>query len=92
MRAYGVVYRWFTDASGLGSSEQARRLMHPDPSKKEDELAEVVEMWLDKMRRLHAHGDEYKLAGDVQAQRAEDVHDRQVQGVFRLVGSRSRPL
>ena len=36
--------------------------MHPEPPKKEDELAEHVEMWLDKMRRLEAHGDECKLA------------------------------
>ncbi len=34
MRAYGVVDRWFTDVSGLGLSEQARRLMHQDPPKK----------------------------------------------------------
>ncbi len=42
--AYGVMYRWFTDVSGLGLAEQARRLMNPDPPKKEEELAEHVEM------------------------------------------------
>ena len=62
LKAYAVIYRWFTDVSGLGLAEQARRLMHPEPPKKEDDLAEHVEMWLDKMRRLEAHGDEYKLA------------------------------
>ncbi len=36
--------------------------MHPDPSKKEEDLAEFVEMWQDKMRRLEAHGDEFKSA------------------------------
>ncbi len=30
--------------------------------KREEELAERVEMWPDKMRRLKAHGDEHKLA------------------------------
>ncbi len=40
--AYGVFYRWFTDASGLGVAEQARILMHPSPPKKEEELAEDV--------------------------------------------------
>ena len=55
LRAYGVVYRWFTDVSGLGLSEQARRLMHPDPPKKEEELSEHVDAWQDKMRRLEAH-------------------------------------
>ncbi len=31
LNAYGSVYRWFTDVSGLGPAEQARRLMHPEP-------------------------------------------------------------
>ncbi len=49
----GVFYRWFTDVSGLGFVEQARRLMHPEPFRnEEEELAEHVEMWQDKMRRL----------------------------------------
>ena len=76
LRAYGVVYRWFTDVSGLGLSEQARRLMHPDPPKKEEELSESVDAWQDKMRRLEAHGDEYKIAGDLQYQCTEDADDR----------------
>ena len=62
LKAYGIMYRWFTDVSGLGLAEQARRLMHPDPPKKEEDLSESVEAWQDKMRRLEAHGDEYKLA------------------------------
>ncbi len=45
--AYGVLYRWFTDVSGLGLAEQARMLMHPAPPKREDDLAKHVEMWLD---------------------------------------------
>ncbi len=32
------------------------------PPKREKELAEHVEMWQDKMRRLEAHGDEFKVA------------------------------
>ena len=31
---YGVLYRWFTDVSGLGLAEQARMLMHPVPPKR----------------------------------------------------------
>jgi len=60
--AYGVLYRWFTDVSGLGLSEQARMLMQPAAPKREEDLAEHVEMWQDKMRRLEAHGEEFKLA------------------------------
>ncbi len=57
--AYGVRYCWFADVSGLGLAEQARMLMHPSPPKKEEELAEYVETWQDKMRRLEAHGEEF---------------------------------
>ena len=60
--AYGVLYRWFTDVSGLGLAEQARMLMAPTAPKREEDLAEHVEMWQDKMRRLEAHGEEFKLA------------------------------
>ncbi len=48
--------------SGLGLAEQARMLMHPAPPKREVELAEHVEMWQDKVRRLEAHETEFKLA------------------------------
>ena len=40
--ACGVLYRWFTDVSGLGLAEQARMLMHPAPPKREEDLAEHV--------------------------------------------------
>ncbi len=48
-----------TDVSGLGLAEQARVMMHPSPLKKEEELAEYVEMWQDKMRRVEAHGEDH---------------------------------
>ncbi len=60
--AYGSLYRWFADVSGLGLAEQARMLMHPSPPKCEEGVADHVEMWQDKMRRLEAHGEEFKLA------------------------------
>ncbi len=55
-------YRWFMDVSGLGLAEKARRLMRPGAPKKEDRLAEYVEMSQDKMRRLEAYGGEFELA------------------------------
>ncbi len=36
-------------------------LMNPSPPKREEELAEHVETRQDKMRRLEAHGEEFKL-------------------------------
>ncbi len=50
--AYGVLYRWFTDVSGLVLAEPARMLIHLAVLKREEELAEHVEMWQDRMRRL----------------------------------------
>ncbi len=55
MIVYGVLHRWFTDVSGLGLAEQARMLMHPALPKREEDLAEHVEMWQDEMRRLEAN-------------------------------------
>ncbi len=46
----------------MGLAEQARILMHPAPPKREEEPAEHVEMWQDKMRRLEALGEEFKQA------------------------------
>jgi hypothetical protein len=60
--AYGVLRRRFTNASRLGLAEQARMLMHPCAPKREEDLAEHVETWQDKMRRLEAHCEEFKLA------------------------------
>ena len=54
------MYKWFTDVSGLGLSEQTRSLMHPEQVKREEDLAEGIEAWLDKVKRL-AHGTDYKL-------------------------------
>ncbi len=47
--AYGVLYGWFTDLSGAGLAEPARMLVHPASPEREEELAEHVEMWQDKM-------------------------------------------
>ncbi len=60
--AYGCLYRWFTDVSGLDLAEQARMPMHPSPPKHMEEFAVYVQMWQDKMRRLGAHVEEFKLA------------------------------
>ena len=54
-----IIYRWFTEISGLGMTAQALKLMQPEPPKKEDELAEAIDNWLERIRRLVAHGDKY---------------------------------
>ena len=56
-----TLYRWFTDISGLGITSQAMKLMQPEAPKKEEELAEALDIWLERVRRLEAHGDKYIL-------------------------------
>ena len=62
IRMYAEVYKWFTETSGLGLMEQAGLLMNPKPAAKEEEIAEAIEMWEEKVNRLARHGDEYRLS------------------------------
>ena len=55
------LYRWFTEISGLGLTSQAMKLMHPDPPKKEEDIAECLDNWVERVRRLEAHGSKYAL-------------------------------
>ena len=61
VEGYAKVYQWFTEISGLGLAEQARRLMHPEPPKTEEKLAEYVDAWCEGNRRLEAHESRYSL-------------------------------
>ena len=54
---YVNVYKYYT--SGLGISEQAKKLMIPDPIKKEEELTAKLEDWVQKCDRLAEYGSEY---------------------------------
>ena len=60
-KAYAVMYKWFTDVSGLDVLEQARRHMHPEAVRKEEARAEGFDQRLDNVRRPGAHGAQYKL-------------------------------
>ena len=58
---YAEVHKWFTDTSGLGLTEQAALLMNPKAAGREEEIAEVIETWEEKVNRLARHGDAYRL-------------------------------
>ena len=53
---YAEVYRWFTEASGLGLMGQAAKLMDPKQAAKEEDVAEAIEQWEEKVNRLARHG------------------------------------
>ena len=52
---------WFTEVSGQGLAEQAKRLMQPDTPKKEEDMAEALDNWEDKCKRLTGCGEKHKL-------------------------------
>ena len=59
---YAEVYKWFTETSGLGLMEQAAKAMSPSQAAKEDNVADAIELWEEKMNRLARHGEEYQLS------------------------------
>ena len=59
---YAEVYKWFTETSGLGLMEQSAKLMQPALAGKEEEIAEAIELWEEKMNRLAQHGEEFQLS------------------------------
>ena len=60
--AYVDVYRYFTETSGLGLTAQASKLINPDPVKREEDVSDQVEEWVQKCGRLARHGTQYELA------------------------------
>ena len=61
IKGFTILYKWFTEVSGMGLAEQARRLMQPETPKKEVEMAAAIEEWEMRLHRLAAHGKEYEL-------------------------------
>ena len=59
LEVYMNLYRWFTEISGLGLTSQAMKLMHPDPPKREEDIAECLDNWVERVRRLESHGTKY---------------------------------
>ena len=62
VRMYAEVYKWFTETSGLWFMEEASRLMHPKQASREEDVAEAIEAWLERVNRLERCGSEYHLA------------------------------
>ena len=56
VRMYAEVYKWFTETSGQGLMEQMQAMMDPKPASKEEETAEAIEAWEEKMNRLARTG------------------------------------
>ena len=61
LRMYLDIYKWFTETSGLGLTEQAGKLMNPAPAKSEGKISECIEQWEEKCNRLARYGSELQL-------------------------------
>ena len=61
IRMYVEVYKFFTETSGRGLSQEVMKLMKPGQAKKESDIAEEIEAWEEHMNRLARHGKEYEL-------------------------------
>ncbi len=64
----------------IRSRRAGRKLMHPSPSEREEDVAEHVEMWRDK-KGVRGPRRGFQIGPLVQDQRVEDVDDRQSEGV-----------
>ena len=80
--AYAKMYTWFTEVSGMGLMEQARKLMHPDAPKKEEDIATAIKKREEKMRRLAAHGSEYELSPMFRDCSSWMYHNRKSERIF----------
>ena len=58
---YAEVYKWFTETSCPGLTEQVAKLMRPAQAAKEDNISEAIELWEEKINRLARHGEECQL-------------------------------
>ena len=46
---YSVLYTWYIEISGLGLTEQSRRLMNPEAPKNEEDVADAVDNWVERV-------------------------------------------
>ena len=58
IRMYAEVYKFFTETSGRGLSQEVIQFMKPGQAKKESGIAEEIEAWEEHMNRLARHGKE----------------------------------
>ena len=59
---YAEVHKWFTETSGQGLMEQTALMMNPKPAAKEEDVAEAIDMWEEKVNRLARHREDYRLS------------------------------
>ena len=59
---YAEAYKFFTETSGRGLSQEVMKLMKPSQAKKESDVSEAIADWEEHMSRLARHGKDYELS------------------------------
>ena len=57
---YVEVYKFFTETSGRGLSQEVQKLTKPKQAAKEENIAEEIETWEEHMNRLARHWKYYE--------------------------------
>ena len=89
---YAEVYKWFTETSGQGLMEQTALMMNPKPAAKEEDIAEAIEMWEEKVNRLARHGEDYKLSEALKKVALKNILVGEVKDNFELWESDRMPF
>ena len=58
---YADVYKFFTETSGRGLSQEVQKLMKPNQAAKEENIAEEIEAWEEHINQLARHVKDYEL-------------------------------
>ena len=71
--AYMTIYKWFTGASEQAVAERIRKLMSPPTPKKEQDVADAMDRWIESARTLENMKPEYKLQDPFEVTALESV-------------------
>ena len=58
---YAEVYKWFTETSGMGLTEQTAQFMRCKTAAKEEDILGAIELWEERCSRLARHGADCTL-------------------------------
>ena len=67
--AYTRIYKWYKDVSGMAITTRMQAAMNPTPPKKEEEIANSIEKWMDLVKQLETYGTSYEAIDDRESER-----------------------
>ncbi len=61
LKAYQRLYCWFAGTSGLALHDKLRTVMSPTAVKREEDISDAVDKWMDQVKILESHGPTCQL-------------------------------